>query len=134
MWTLYGATFPNWNTDYPVETHDLHNDYPLACEKIKVTWDMLSKYQLQIIENNNFSISINNLISNLGNDKIHFQNLKLFLNLGLQLKNIYRIFTAGKIDHNFFQNFALKKTALVIQVLYVFWSIIGRQNCCDKTT
>ena len=52
---------------------------------------MLSKYQLQIIENNNFSISINNLISNLGNDKIHFQNLKLFLNLGLQLKNIYRI-------------------------------------------
>ena len=94
MWTLYGATFPNWNTDCPVETHDLHNDYPLAGEKIKVTWDMLSKYQLQIIENNNFSISINNLISNLGNKrkcKLHYQNLKLFLNLRLQLKNIYRI-------------------------------------------
>ena len=30
--------------EYPKELHDLHNDYPLAAEKIKVTEDMLSKY------------------------------------------------------------------------------------------
>ena len=51
--------------------HDLHHDYPLAGEKIKVTQDILSKYQLQIIKDNNFSISKNNLIPNLGNEKKH---------------------------------------------------------------
>ena len=30
--------------EYPKELHDLHNDYPLAAEKIKATEDMLSKY------------------------------------------------------------------------------------------
>ena len=34
----------------------------------------------------------------------------------------------------FFQNFALKKTALVIQILRVCWSIIERQNCYNKPT
>ena len=40
--------------DYPDEHHDdlhnLHEDYPLATEKIKVTKEMLSDYQLQIVE------------------------------------------------------------------------------------
>ena len=30
--------------EYPKELHDLHNDYPLAPEKVKVTEDMLSNY------------------------------------------------------------------------------------------
>ena len=30
--------------EYPVELHELHNDYPLAPEKRVVTNDMLSKY------------------------------------------------------------------------------------------
>ena len=42
--------------DYPNKSHDLYNDYHLACEKVKVTKEMLSKYQLRIIENNNFSL------------------------------------------------------------------------------
>ena len=29
---------------YPVHLHELHNDYPLAAEKIKITHDMLSPY------------------------------------------------------------------------------------------
>ena len=48
--------------DYPDELHDLHNDYPLLGEKIKVTKEMLFEYQLQTIENNNFPlVKIKNL-------------------------------------------------------------------------
>ena len=51
---------------------------------------MFSEYQLQIIEDNNFSFGKNKkLIPNLGNKrkcKLHYQNLKLYLNLGLQFK------------------------------------------------
>ena len=36
--------------EYPKELHDLHNDYPLAPEKIKVTKDMLSDYSQKIAE------------------------------------------------------------------------------------
>ena len=32
--------------DYPYESHNLHNDHPLAGEKIEVRKEMLSKYQL----------------------------------------------------------------------------------------
>ena len=38
------------------ELYDLHNDYPLAGEKIKVTEEMLTKYELQIIEGINFPL------------------------------------------------------------------------------
>ena len=43
--------------------HELHNDYTLAGEKIKVTKQMLYKYQLEIIEDNNFSLGKKNLYS-----------------------------------------------------------------------
>ena len=45
--------------DYSDELHDLHNNYPLAGYKIKVTEEMLSKCQLQIIVDNNFSLGKN---------------------------------------------------------------------------
>ena len=64
--------------DYPNELHDLENDYPLAGEKKEVTEEMLCKYQLKIIKDNNFSLGRNEkLISNLGNKrryKLHHQN------------------------------------------------------------
>ena len=40
--------------DYPDELHDLHDDYIFEGVKIKVTEQMLPKYQLQIIEENNY--------------------------------------------------------------------------------
>ena len=58
--------------EYPIELHDLHNEYPLAPEKINVS-------------------KIDKLIPNL-NDKtnyvIHHETLKLYLSLGLKLKKI----------------------------------------------
>ena len=41
---------------YSQDLHDLHNDYPLACEKVKVSKDMLSEYCKRIPEKYNISI------------------------------------------------------------------------------
>ena len=35
---------------YPDKLHELHNDYPLALEKLAVTNDMLSKYCKEIAD------------------------------------------------------------------------------------
>ena len=76
--------------EYPKELHDLHNDYPCAAEKIKVTDGMLSDYCREI--KNKFNISSGNvhkLIPTLGDKKNyvrHEENLKLYLSLGLKLK------------------------------------------------
>lgn len=74
----------------------MHDGSTLATKKkIKVTKEMLLCYQLQIIEDNStFSGKNKKLIPNLGNKRIykfHYQNLKLCLNLGLQLRKILRI-------------------------------------------
>ena len=42
--------------EYPEELHELHNDYPLAAEEMKVTHDMLSPYCRNIQEQ--FGITI----------------------------------------------------------------------------
>ena len=71
--------------EYPEELHDLHNDYPCAPEKIKVTDDMLSDYCREI--KNKFKISsgnVNKLIPTLNDKKnyvLHEENLKLYLSL-----------------------------------------------------
>ena len=36
--------------EYPDELHELHNDYPLAPEKLAVSSDMLSKYCKKIAD------------------------------------------------------------------------------------
>ena len=81
--------------EYPKELHDLHNDYPCAAEKLKVTDDMLSDYCREI--KNKFNISSGNvhkLIPTLRDKKnyvLHEENLKLYLSLGLKLKKVHRV-------------------------------------------
>ena len=81
--------------EYPKELHHLHNDYPCAAEKIKVTDEMLSDYCREI--KNKFNISSGNvhkLIPTLGDKKnyvLHEENLKLYLSLGLKLKKVHRV-------------------------------------------
>ena len=60
--------------EYPKELHDLHNDYPLAPERIEI--DKIEK-----------------LIPNLGDKEkciVHYKNLKQYLSLGLKLTKIHR--------------------------------------------
>ena len=54
--------------EYPDELHDLHNDYPLGPEKVKVTKDMLSDYWREIAEKYKISTSlVHKLIPTLSN-------------------------------------------------------------------
>ena len=66
---------------YPKELLDLHNDYPLVPEKMKICPEMLSPYCKQLSEDLKLgSVAVPKLVHNL-NDKtkyiVHYRNLKL---------------------------------------------------------
>ncbi len=60
--------------EYPEELHDLHNEYPLAPERLQIN-------------------KVEKLVPNLRDKKkyvLHHENLKLYLRLGLKLTKIHR--------------------------------------------
>ena len=75
--------------EYPSELHDLHNDYPLAPEKLEVSQDMLSKYCSDIADKYGIKIGgVNKLVPSLKNKEkyvVHYKNLQLYLPLGMKL-------------------------------------------------
>jgi len=80
---------------YPEELHDLHNDYPLGPEKVKVTEDMLSNYSQKIADKYGISIGlVRKLIPTLGNKEkyvLHYRNLQLYIDLGLKVTKVHRV-------------------------------------------
>ena len=81
--------------EYPQELHDIHNDYPVAPEKVKVSNNMLSAYCKKIAEKYNISIGlVSKLIPTLKDKKeyvLHYCNLQLYLDLGLKIKKVHRV-------------------------------------------
>ncbi len=60
--------------EYPEDLHDLHNEYPLAPERLRIG-------------------KVDKLVPNLNNKKkyvLHHEDLKLYLRLGLKLTKIHR--------------------------------------------
>ena len=52
--------------EYPDELHDLHNDYPLAPEKLEITQDMLSEYCSDIADKYRIKVGgVKKLVPNL---------------------------------------------------------------------
>ena len=88
--------------EYPNELYELHNDYPLASEKLKISHNILSKYCSSIAIKYDIKIgSVNKLVSNLGNKSnhvLHYKILQLYLPLGMKLVSIHRILKFKQSD------------------------------------
>ena len=80
---------------YPEELHDLHNDYPLGPEKVKVTENMLSGYCKNIAKKYKISTGlVHKLIPTLSNKEkyvLHYRNLQLYTDLGLKITRVHRV-------------------------------------------
>ena len=79
--------------EYPQELHDIHNDYPLAPEKIIIPKEWLCDYSLEIANaDNNTTGTVKKLVPNLMNKNnyvIYYRNLQQCLELGMKLKKMH---------------------------------------------
>ena len=81
--------------EYPDELHVLHNDYPLAPEKLAIPYDMLSNYCKKIADKYGIKVGdIMKLIPNLGdktNYALHYRHFQLYLSLEMKLSKIHKM-------------------------------------------
>lgn len=83
--------------DYPSNLHDNHSDFPLAPEFLEINYNNLSPYSKKTLKECSIgkvkykdSKLLNTFHPRL-NYVLHFKNLKLYLNLGMQLKKVHRV-------------------------------------------
>ena len=107
--------------EYPSELHKLHNNYPLAPERLEINQNMLSKYCCNIADKYGIKIGgVDKLVPNLGNKSkyvVHYRYLQLYLSLGMKLTKIHRILKFKQSDW-------LKK--------YIDFNIDKRENAANS--
>ena len=71
------------------------NDYPLAPEKLAISYDMLSDYYKKIADEYGIKVGdVEKLVPNLDNETnyvLHYRNLQLYLSLGIKLTKIHKV-------------------------------------------
>ena len=81
--------------EYPYELHELHNDRPLAPEKLAVSYDKLCNYCKIIADEYEIKVGdVKKLIPNLGNKTnyvVRYKNLQFYLSLRMKLTKIHRV-------------------------------------------
>ena len=80
---------------YPTHVHDLHSDYPLAPERIKVMRDELSPYSQKILTKLKQKYTpcekLSMTLFGRNNYILHYSNLQLYLRLGMTLITVHRV-------------------------------------------
>ena len=94
--------------------HELHNDYPLAPEKLGVLSDISSNYCTKIADKYEIKVGdIKKLIPNLANKTnyvVHYRSLHLYLSLGMKLTKIHRVLEFKQSDWmKKYSNFSTEK-------------------------
>lgn len=88
--------------EYPENLHEAHNDFPMIAEQLKVTADMLSKYNKELLEENKIKFtSQSKLCPNFypkENYVCSLENLQFYLKHGVKLKRIDRICSFNQSD------------------------------------
>ena len=83
------------NLEYPKELRELYNGYYLALNEIEIKRETLFEYQLKIADLRNIPIgNVKKLGPNFFDKEkyvVHYENVKLYLRLGLKLKKIHRV-------------------------------------------
>ena len=88
--------------EYPDELHALHNDDPLAPEKLAIPYDVLSDYCKTIA--NEYGIKVGDVMNLIPrfDDKtnylLHYRNLQLYLFFGIKLTIIHRMLKFKQSD------------------------------------
>ena len=86
----------------PKELRELHNDYPLAPNKIEIKREMQSEYQLKITNLCNITIgNIKKLMPKYFDKEkyvFHYENLQLYLRLELKLKKIHCVLEFNQLQ------------------------------------
>lgn len=81
--------------EYPAELHEVHNDYPLAPERLCIRREYLGPTQLAILQSYNQAQAMESekLVPNLMRKSkyvVHFRNLQLYIKHGLVLTKVHR--------------------------------------------
>ena len=88
--------------EYPDELYVLHNDYPLAPEKLAIPSDMPSDYCKKVVEEHEIKVGdAKKFIPNLGNKTnwvLHYRNFQLYLSLVMKLIKIKRVLKFKQSD------------------------------------
>ena len=88
--------------EYPDELHYLHNDYPLAPEKLAISYYTLSNYCKKIADKYGIKVGdVKKLVPNLSNKSnyfLHYRNLQLYLSLGMKLTKVHKVLKFNQSD------------------------------------
>ena len=82
---------------YPAHLHDIHNDYPLAPEKVAVRADMLSEYSKGLADKLKVKYTAKmpaKLIPNFMDKKnyvVHYRNLQYYVDMGMEVVKIHKV-------------------------------------------